>query len=241
MRPKRRRSIRPKPEPANLLDRHPSEPGFGPRARPYPVLLPEGEYLAACVSAFGPYRSRAYGEKTYLTFQIVEGAHAGTKLPAYFRPSSYPTSRWYRMWSIANDAPPSRNCKLSARKFLGKGFRVLVQTVRPRHRITQPDGKLVAGPELPEFLQYSKVAAILALEVTNGPPRLLTDFSSKPFPRSEFTEGEGGGGKVETGSEGRNNGFQGCNEDGSPVTNPTQADGGIKSAVSRSPSSKRNI
>ena len=233
---KSRRFFRPKPVKEKIPERKPSEPGVGPRALPYSVLIAEGEYLAACCEAFGPYQSRAYGLKVYLTFQIIEGPHVGEKLRAFFKSSRYPTSRWYIAWSIANNALPSRNAKLSPRIFRNKGFRVLVTTVRPRHKITGPNGKTILGVEMPEIFHYSKVDTILSLEVTNEPLVFLTENANNSNNSNGLTEGEGGGGKVEDRREGRNNGFQGCNEGRMTLsTNPTQAGGGANSAVSRSP------
>jgi len=108
------------------------------RARPYPVLIPDSEYLATCVQVFGPHSSRAYGEKIYVSFQILDGGHAGKKLPMFLRPSRFPTSRLYRSWVVANGGLPSRNATLSPRIFLGKIFRVSTVTVKPRHASGAP-------------------------------------------------------------------------------------------------------
>ena len=162
-----RRSIRTKREPEPARGPGAPEPGVAPRAASYPALIPEGNYLASCVSAFGPHRSRTFGERIYLEFAILEGQYAGTKLRAFFRPSKYPTSNWYRAWCIAHDGLPTRNAKMTPRKFSGKTFTVQVSTVRPRQRVTSDDGKIRSGDPLPEFFAYSKVASILSLEITN--------------------------------------------------------------------------
>ena len=130
----------------------------------------------------------------YLDFQIYEGEHQGKTLRMFLRPSTFPTSNFYRAWSIARGGPPkSRSTKMSPRIFTGKLFRVLTGTVRPKHRIAGQDGKLRPGPDLPEVFWYSKVSCLLSLEVTNEPvlghPIFVTDSSSKPFSSSGLSEG----------------------------------------------------
>jgi hypothetical protein len=139
-------------------------------AAAYPCLIPEGEYLAFCTQTFLDRHSRAYGQKVYLYLKIFDGEQAGKVLIMFCRHSLFPTSRLYRAWAIANNGlPVSRKPRLDHRIFRGKLFRVSVRTVRPRHRITSPDGKARLGEYLPDYLNYSKVECLLSLEVTNLP------------------------------------------------------------------------
>ncbi len=154
------------------------------RARPYPVLIPDSDYLATCVQVFGPHSSRAYGEKIYVSFQILDGGHAGKKLPMFLRPSRFPTSRLYRSWVVANGGLPSRNATLSPRIFLGKIFRVSTVTVKPRH---------ASGAPMPPVFWYSRVCEILSLESTG----FVTEISSKSFSDSGMDTGEVGSRKLE--------------------------------------------
>src|SRR5262249_7481004 len=145
-------------------------------AYPYPPRIPDGEYLAICTRTYWDRESRGYGKRIYLYCRIFDGEHAEKELRMFCRPSSYPTSNYYRAWAIANNgAPRSRNTRLSRKVFLGKLFRVRVTTVKPRHRIMCPDGKVRQGNLLPEHLWYSKVECLLSLEVTN---QWIRDFPS---------------------------------------------------------------
>lgn len=171
------------------------------RPNPYPVRVPDSEYLAVCIHVFGPHTSRVYGEKFYLTFQIIDGEHAGKKLPMFLSPSKFPTSNLYRFWSIANDGPPSRNARLSPRIFLGKAFRVRTATVKPRHRVTGADGKIRAGDYMPEFMWYSRIDCVLSLEATNEPLNGATKISRNSFPGNEMGTGRVGSRKPEAGNE----------------------------------------
>lgn len=174
------------------------------RARPYWPRIPDGKYLAVCTRTFWHRGSRASGERIYIYFNILDGPHAGTELRLICRPSRYPTSNFYRSWSIANDSPPrSRNTRLSPKIFKQKVFRILTGTVKPRHRISGPDGKQRPGEFLPEHLWYSKVEAILSLEVTNEPlqsmaaangaiSQTVTRISSKPLHTSQLHRGRVG-------------------------------------------------
>lgn len=146
------------------------------RARPYPSLIPEGEYFAVATGVFWDTKSRTYGEKLYFDFRIVGGEHSGTGLRMYVRPSVFPTSNYYRVWSIANDGPPrSRNTKLSPKVLIGKLFRTRVATVKPKQRIIGPDGKAHLGDFLPDHLWYSKILCLISLEITNA---TVPEFSS---------------------------------------------------------------
>ncbi len=154
------------------------------RARPYPVFVPDGEYLATCVYSFGPHKSRAYGEKFYLTFEIIDGEHTGKRLSMYLRPSCFPTSRLYRFWVIANNGLPSRNAILSPRIFCGKIFHISTATVKPTYG---------SGAPLPPVFWYSRVLDILSLESTG----FVTEISSKSLSDSAITTGRVGGGWLE--------------------------------------------
>jgi hypothetical protein len=205
-------------------------------ARPYSSRVPDGEYLALCTHVYYDQRSRNYGERIYLYFQIFDGEFQGKTVRMFLRPSVFPTSNFYRAWAIAHGGPPrSRNTKMSARIFKGKLFRLLTTTVKPKHRVTGEDGKVRPGPFLPEAFWYSKVACVLALEVTNekiaqtpdlntneegglrppAPPVVVTDFSSKPFSGSGFPQGKVGRRELGDGSK-RDCGF--AVRDGKTVT-----------------------
>ncbi len=144
--------------------------------------------------------SRSYGPKIYLTFALLDDAHAGIELPMFFRPSRFPTSRYYRAWLIANGRPPSRNARLSPRVFLNKVFRVLVETVKPRIQITGENGKQRPGPEYPATLHYSKVSALLSLEVTND-PEIVTDILRNSSLHRQLDGGEVGSKELGVGSK----------------------------------------
>ncbi len=194
------------------------------RAKAYPVRVPDGEYLAICTRVFGPHRSRAYGTKIYLVFEVIDGEHLGKKLPMFLRPSNFPTSNLYRSWCLANDGPPSRNARLSPRIFLGKTFRIRTCTVRPRHRVTGPDGKLRAGDLLPDFLWYSRVNYLISLEISPQRWDTVTEISRKSFSDSAVSTGGVGSRKPETGSETCAGSFQ-VLRGGSPVGTTNQAGG----------------
>jgi hypothetical protein len=191
-------------------------------ARPHPIRVPDTEYLALCTHVYHDQRSRNYGERVYLDFQICEGEYQGKTVRMFLRPSVFPTSNFYRAWGVARGGPPrSRNTKMSPRIFGGKLFKIQTTTVRPRHRITGEDGKSRPGPFLPENFWYSKVACLLSLEVTNEeiprnaitsaseaggcappePPVILTDFSFKAFPGSNLSEGRVGRRELGDGSK----------------------------------------
>ena len=196
-------------------------------AAPHPVRVPDGEYLALCTHVHHDRQSRNYGERVYLDFQLCDCADEGKTIRMYLRPSPWPTSKFYQSWAIARGGPPrSRNTKMSPRVFVGKLFRVLTATVKPRHQIAGGDGKMRPGPFLPESFWYSKVSCILALEVTNEnvvpiitlntteeggaaplhPAVFVTNFSSNPFPCSDLSEGEVGRRKLGVGTK-RENGL----------------------------------
>jgi len=190
-------------------------------AVPYPVRVPDGEYLALCTRLFHDRKSRIYGERIYLDFQFVDCPYEGKTIRMFLTPSRHPTSRLYRSWAIARGGPPSRNAKMSPRVFVGKLFQVLTATVKPKHRIVGEDGKMRPGPFLPESFWYSKISCILALEATNEkivpitslntteaggaaplhPPIILTNFSSNPFSEQGLDAGEVGRRELGDGSK----------------------------------------
>jgi hypothetical protein len=201
--------------------RKPAQACDSPSAVPHPVRVPDGEYLALCTRVHHDRQSRNYGERVYLDFQLVDCQDEGKKIRMFLRPSIFPTSNFYRSWAIARGGPPrSRNTKMSARVFVGKLFRVVTVTVKPKHRIAGEDGKMRPGPFLPEPFWYSKVACILALEVTNEnivpittlmessaplhPPLIVTDFSSNTFSGSSLSEGKVGRRELGDGSKREN-------------------------------------
>ncbi|HTZ73058.1 MAG TPA: hypothetical protein VMB47_03990 [Candidatus Aquilonibacter sp.] len=170
-------------------------------ACPYPVRIPDGEYAALCTHVYHDQHSRNYGERVYLEFQIYLGEYAGKTVRMFLRPSVFPTSMFYRAWSIAHGGPPrSRNTKMSARTFKGKLFRVLTATVKPKHKLTGEDGKSRPGPPLPENFWYSKIACLLSLEVTND-PLIVTEFPHNSFPVCEMSQGGVGSGELGDGSK----------------------------------------
>ncbi len=152
------------------------------RAPGYWPLVPDAVYLAACTHTYWDRKSRTYGERIYVYFRIIEGAHTGKKLRMHLTPSTHPTSNFYRAWAIANDGPPTGRTRFSPRIFTGKIFRVRTATVKPRHRVSGADGKVRAGPPLPNFLWYSKVDCLLTLEVTNHPLRQTSPTGPAQIP-----------------------------------------------------------
>ncbi len=183
--------------------------------------VPDGEYLAFCTRTYWDRYSRAYGERIYIHFRILDGPHAGIELRLFCRPSKFPSSNYYRFWSIAHDGPPrSRSTRLSPKIFEDKIFRVRTATVRPRHRIVGPDGKVRFDDPLPEHLWYSKVECILSLEVSNeacqNPGRAdraasdsLKQLCRSPFQSSRIDRGRVGRRKLGAGNGTRCRNFQG--------------------------------
>src|SRR5689334_12747288 len=110
--------------------------------------VPDGVYIMAVTKTFPARKMRSYGLRICLKLAIMEGEFCGIELPMYFRPSHWPTSRFYRHWTIAADRVPSRNAKLSHRIFRGKVFRAATVTVRPRHELIV-NGKTCPGELLP--------------------------------------------------------------------------------------------
>jgi hypothetical protein len=193
---------------ARIIDRRSLDDALS--AVPYPVRVPDGEYLAFCKHVHHDRQSRSYGERVYLDFQIFEGEYVGKIIRMFLRPSVFPTSNFYRAWAVAHGGPPrSRNTRMSPQIFRGKLFRALTATVKPKHRITGHDGKIRPGPCLPEAFWYSKISCLLTLEVTNEkvvsisnqsitqeggsaplqPPFPVTDFSPNHKTANEFPDG----------------------------------------------------
>ncbi len=136
-------------------------------ARQYWPLVPDAEYFAICYRAWRG-QSRPYGERIYAYFRIIEGQHAGKVLRLMCSPSVFPTSNFYRAWCIARGGPPrSRNTKMSHKTLAGKIYRIRTATVRPRHRVTCPNGKMGFGDSLPQAFWYSKVECLLSLEANS--------------------------------------------------------------------------
>ncbi len=160
-------------------------------ARQYWPLIPDAEYFAICYRTWRGH-SRPYGERIYAYFRIIDGQHAGNVVRLMCSPSVFPTSNFYRAWCIARGGPPrSRNTKMSHKTLAGKIYRIRTATVRPRHRVTCPNGKTGFGDFLPELLWYSKVDCILSLEATAKlPVENVTNFSSNPSTNHGIQRGE---------------------------------------------------
>ena len=123
-------------------------------------LISSGTYLALCTHAKKFSHPLFKREIISLTFQIIDGPFVGTELERYY-PAAKRVGRnsaYLREWCIANqDFQPRRRDRLPASKFLGKVFTVQVNTVE----------RTWDGRRHPRALQYSKVGAILGLDVTN--------------------------------------------------------------------------
>jgi hypothetical protein len=218
-------------------------------ARPYPVHIPDGEYLAVCTATFHLKESRRFGSKIFLTFKLFEGDYAGKVLQMYLRPSAYPTSRFYRAWAIAHGGPPqSRNTLMSPRKFEGKLFKIRTSTVRPRHQVIGPNGRSRAVDFLPESFWYSKVDYLISLEVTNEliTANFVTRFSSNSLSESQLSEGWVGSRKLEAGNRGQSIGFGPATEaqrDGkiSQPTNPAQEETSAPTSLTPAEEQKRKL
>src|SRR5262249_25249240 len=141
-------------------------------------------------------------------------------------------------WAIDNNgAPRSRNTRLSRKVFLGKLFRVRVTTVKPRHRIMCPDGKVRQGNLLPEHLWYSKVECLLSLEVTNqwirdfpsdtngAIPISVTKILVNPFRQREIARGGVGRRELGDGNWVREAGFSRWGGQSSNAPNPVGGEG----------------
>lgn len=153
----------------------------------YPELVPAGTYLVAITHAVEKKHTKFYGDKIILRAVIIEGEHAGKRLPMFFRTSRYWTSRFYRAWVIANDGLPSRNTRMSHRIFVGKVFKAAVVTVRPCNRIVGPDGKSRPGSPLPESCWYSRVDYFVSLEITNEPRVTKKGGDATVFPSNPLS------------------------------------------------------
>lgn len=166
-------------------------PGQEDFARQYWPLIPDAEYFAVCYRTWRGH-SRPYGERIYAYFRIIDGLQAGKVLRLMCSPSIFPTSNFYRAWCIARGGPPrSRNTKMSHKTLAGKIYRVRTATVKPRHRITRPDGKIGFGDFLPESLWYSKIDCVLSLEATAKlAAESVTDFSPNPSTSHGIHRGE---------------------------------------------------
>lgn len=138
-----------------------TEQGWGPTcaADPRP-LIPPGTYLALCTHAKKFSHPLFKREIISLTFQVIDGPFVGTELQRY-HPAAKRVGRnsvFLREWCIANqDFQPRRRDRLALAKFTGKVFRIQVVTV----------SRTWDGRRHPRALEYSKVAAILDLQVTN--------------------------------------------------------------------------
>jgi len=64
-------------------------------------------------------------------FQLCDCAHEGKVIRMFFAARRYPTSNFYRSWAIARE-PPVAQRKNERPCFVGKLFRVLTVTVKPK-------------------------------------------------------------------------------------------------------------
>ncbi len=123
-------------------------------------LIPPGTYLALCTHAKKFRHPLFKREIISLTFQVIDGPFVGTELERYY-PAAKRVGRnsaYLREWTLANqDFEPRRRDRLALTKFTGKIFTVEVATVEQRWDRRRH----------PRALQYSKVAAILDLPVTD--------------------------------------------------------------------------
>ena len=121
-------------------------------------LIPPGDYFAVCTKGRKFRHPMFKREVIALHFQIFDGLFVGTPLERYY-PATKRVGRnstFLREWTIANqDRPPLRQDRLPLNKFTRKLFLVRVETIERAW-----DGRRHSSP-------YSKVAAILSLEVTN--------------------------------------------------------------------------
>lgn len=145
-------------------------PVFDSDPRP---LIPPGDYLCLCIGGKKFYNPMFKREVAVLHFQSIDGTFAGTPLERFFavtkrrdpksdRLREYigRNSVYLREWVIANqDQLPRRRDRMRLSKFFDKVFSVRVDTIERAW-----DGRLH-----PACLRYSKVAAILSLEITNEP------------------------------------------------------------------------
>ncbi len=136
-------------------------------------LIPSGDYLCFCTGGKKFYHPMFKREVAVLHFQPIDGPFVGTPLERFFAVSKRfdrklkrmreyvgRNSIYLREWTIANqDQPPRRRDRMPLSKFFGKVFLVRVETIE----------KAWDGRVHPASLRYSKVSAILSLEVTDEP------------------------------------------------------------------------
>jgi hypothetical protein len=121
------------------------------------LLIPPGVYQATAVTAkryFHPVFKRHVGE---VVFEIFDGPYASKCVPRFYSlPSNIGRlSLFYIEWTFANGGDaPRRSDRMSVKKFLGKLFRVQVETV---------SAAWDQGPNV----RYSKVSRVLELLTTN--------------------------------------------------------------------------
>ena len=122
--------------------------------------VPEGGYEAVCTKATKYSNPRFKRDEIALTFKLSDGPYAGIELRRFYsaKTAGRRRSNYYREWIIANGgAAPSARQQMPYRKFKGKLFKIRVGTV-----LTD-----ASQEKLPTSVQYSKVAAILELVLTN--------------------------------------------------------------------------
>lgn len=93
-------------------------------------LIPPGSYEVAFVRA--KTFLRIYQRKRIvLRFRIMDGSYAGIELEMFCRvPERFTdSSKYYRLWVLANGAKPNRPDRMSSRVFQRKAFLAGIETV----------------------------------------------------------------------------------------------------------------
>ena len=100
-----------------------------------------GKEIAACCSNFEKVCVKRFGKqpKLYLGCAVLDNDYPeleGTKLfapcqlpPEGKNPKSYPDSKFYDWWTIANEGKPMAGERMSFKRFLGSVFQVRLHTV----------------------------------------------------------------------------------------------------------------
>lgn len=127
----------------------------------YP-LIAEGERVLLCTGARtyrhaglpdSPWKCELKFVDGFGEFEVYGFLHLGCRE----KPHAGRTSRYWAAWHCANGGPPHKRQVMSARIFRGKWFRVAIETVNAK-------GRGAKRVPLPEYLHYSIVREILALD-----------------------------------------------------------------------------
>ena len=101
-------------------------------------LLPDGKYLAQCISLNGKYFDKQY-DKLFLQFEVIsdrDGNHDKETLFMVFHMPKHKRvgtgSRYFKAWCKVHGKSPSRNASMSPKIFLKKNYIVRTRTVRRR-------------------------------------------------------------------------------------------------------------